>query len=136
MTINPKNIRNYFLILSVLFLSISIAQTDSASVNYQLNKLKDKKINYHKLTKGEYDGYRVKIHFGQDRNVATEIKTKFLSKYRDADAYENYIQPNFVIVVGDFKTKPEAYGYLNKIKGDFPAAFIVKDKIHPKKFGN
>ncbi len=136
MTINPKNIRNYFLILCVLFLSISIAQTDSSSVNYQLNKLKDKKINYHKLTKGEYDGYRVKIHFGQDRNKATEIKTKFLSKYRDADAYENYIQPNFVIVVGDFKTKPEAYGYLNKIKGDFPAAFIVKDKIRPKKFGN
>jgi len=136
MTINPKNIRNYFLILCVLFLSISIAQTDSSSVNYQLNRLKDKKINYHKLTKGEYDGYRVKIHFGQDRNKATEIKTKFLSKYRNADAYENYIQPNFVIVVGDFKTKPEAYGYLNKIKGDFPAAFIVKDKIRPKKFGN
>ncbi len=130
------NIKKFLSLICILFLIKTSAQTDSSSFNFQLNKLKDKKTHYHKLTKGEYDGYRVKIHFGQDRNKASEIKTKFLSKYRDVDAYENYIQPNFVIVVGDFKTKPEAYGYLNKIKGDFPAAFIVKDKIRPKKFGN
>lgn len=136
MVINIKNIKQNFLLIFFLFLIRSYSQTDSSSVNFQINKLKDKKIHYHKLTKGEYDGYRVKIHFGQDRNKASEIKTKFLNKYRGADAYENYIQPNFVIVVGDFKTKPEAYGYLNKIKGDFPAAFVVKDKIRPKKFDN
>jgi hypothetical protein len=136
MLIKFINIKLIFFVIFTLNLSKTFSQSDSLTVNYQLNKLKDKKIYYHKLTKGEYDGYRVKIHFGQDRNKATEIKTKFLSKYRDADAYENYIQPNFVIVVGDFKTKPEAFGFLTKIKSDFPAAFIVKDKIRPKKHGN
>ena len=136
MPLTTKNIKIILALACVFFLFKSYSQSDSTSVNYQLKKLKDKKINYHKITKGEYDGYRIKIHFGQDRNKATEIKTKFLSKYRDASAYENYIQPNFVIVVGDFKTKPEAYGYLNKIKSDFPSAFIVKDKIRPRKFAN
>jgi hypothetical protein len=124
------------LLVSVLFLGKSYSQNDSSKLSYQLNKLKGKKITYHKLTNGEYDGYRVKIHFGQDRNEATELKAKFLNIYKDAAAYENYKQPNFVIVVGDFKTKPEAHAYMNKIKGDFPAAFIVKDKIRPKKFDN
>jgi len=118
-----------------LFLIVSsfaaLSQTDSSTF-YKLNLLKEKKIAYHKITDGEYDGYRIKIHFGQNRDVALDIKSKFLSKYKDVAAYEEYQQPNFVILVGDFKTKPEAYGFLNKIKNDFSASFIVKDKIKPQ----
>jgi len=110
---------------------IALSQTDS-TIYYKLNQLKEKKIAYHKITSGEYDGYRIKIHFGQNRDAALEIKSKFLSKYKDIAAYEEYQQPNFVILVGDFKTKPEAFGFLNKIKNDFSASFIVKDKIKPQ----
>lgn len=100
-------------------------------VNNELNlkKLQDKKIDYHKATDGEYDGYRIKIHFGADRAKAMEVKSRFMSKYSDYNAYDRYQQPNFVIIVGDFKSKPEAYGFLKKIQSDFPNAFIIKDKI-------
>ena len=100
----------------------------------KLKLLQDKKSEFHKKTDGEQDGYRIKIHFGPDRSKAMEIKSKFLSKYSEYGAYDEYMVPNFVIVVGNFKTKPEAYGFLKTIQGDFPNAFIIKDKIKPNKY--
>lgn len=100
----------------------------------KLKSLQDKKSEFHKKTDGEQDGYRIKIHFGPDRSKAMEIKSKFLSKYSEYGAYDEYMVPNFVIVVGNFKTKPEAYGFLKTIQGDFPNAFIIKDKVKPNKY--
>lgn len=91
----------------------------------------DKKSEYYRKTDGKYDGYRIKIHFGSDKTKAREVKSKFLSKFPDIYAYEEYQQPNFVILVGDYRSKPEAYGEFKKIQIEFPNAFIVKDKIRP-----
>lgn len=116
----------------ILFCVFSFAATaQSADNTAKLKALQDKKADYHKRTEGVSDGFRIKIHFGADRVKAMEVKSKFLSKYNDYGAYDEYQQPNFVILVGDFKTKPEAYGFLKEIQGDFPNAFIVKDKIKP-----
>lgn len=118
----------------ILFMSVIFcvgnykAQVDGGN-EAKLSALKEKKVEYHKATNGEYDGYRIKIHFGVDRAKAMEIKSKFLAKYSEYSAYDEYQQPNFVIVVGDFRSKPEAYGFLKQLQSDFPNAFIVKDKI-------
>lgn len=119
-----------FIIALILFFSFSLlSNAQSADNGAKLKALQDKKADFHKRTEGESDGFRIKIHFGTDRAKAMEIKSKFLSKYNDYSAYDEYQQPNFVILVGNFKTKPEAYGFLKEIQGDFPNAFIVKDKI-------
>jgi len=119
-----------FTIALILFLSFSLlSKAQSADNTVKLKALQDKKADFHKRTEGESDGFRIKIHFGTDRAKAMETKSKFLSKYSDYSAYDEYQQPNFVILVGNFKTKPEAYGFLKEIQGDFPNAFIVKDKI-------
>ena len=34
------------------------------------------------------------------------------------------------MTVGDFRTKSEALGLLNRVKGMFPSAFIVKEQIN------
>ncbi len=101
----------------------------------KVKALQEKKAEYHRLTDGELDGYRVKIHFSADRTKAREIKKEFETKYTQIPAYEDYIQPNFVIMVGNYKTKLEAFEVLKKIKGDYPYAFIVKSKIKPMKIG-
>ena len=120
-----------FILIAVTLLFGAKAQAQSAGdTELKLKKLEEKKADYHKSTDGEYDGYRIKIHFGPDRVKATEIKAKFLSRYSEYEAYgPEYQQPNFVVVVGDFKTKPEAYGLLKKIQAEFPNAFIIRDKI-------
>lgn len=99
----------------------------------KVKALQEKKAEYHRRTNGECDGYRVKIHFSADRSKANEVKARFSSKYNDVPTYEDYQQPNFVVNVGDFKTKLEAYELLKKIQVDFPYAFIVKSKVRPMK---
>ncbi len=93
--------------------------------------LSEKAAEYHHKTNGERDGYRIKIHFGIDKTAANDVKQKFSSKYNDINSYLEYQQPNWVVVVGDFKTRIDAYEIFKKIQSDFPNAFIVKSKIRP-----
>lgn len=99
----------------------------------KVKQLIEKKATYNRLNNGEYDGYRIKIHFGTDRVKAREVKAKFQSKFIDTPAYEDYQQPNFVITVGDYRSKLEAFEALKKIQLDIPNSFIVKGKIRPMK---
>ncbi len=91
-----------------------------------------KKAEYHRLTNGKQDGYRIKIHFGIDRDVAESVRTKFTERFAEYSADKEYQQPNFVVLVGDFKTKLQAFESLKKIQTEFPTAFIVKGKISVK----
>ena len=119
--------------LVILFISIGFfIQAQSVADNdAKLKILSDKCAEYHRKTDGESDGYRIKIHFGIDKNAAHEVKQKFSSKYNSITTYEEYHQPNFVVVVGDFKTRIDAYEIFKKIQSDFPNAFIIKSKIKP-----
>ena len=80
-------------------------------------------------SKAVIKGYRIKIHFGAEKNKAKEIKAKFISRFPHVPAYEKYDQPNFNVRVGDFRTKLEAYKFLKEIQTEFPSAFIVQDEI-------
>ncbi len=107
--------------------------SSAIQTSMKVKALQEKKAEYHRRTNGECDGYRVKIHFSADRSKANEVKARFISKYSDVPTHDDYQQPNFVVNVGDFKTKLEAYELLKKIQADFPYAFIVKSKVRPTK---
>ena len=107
--------------------------SSAIQTSMKVKALQEKKAEYHRRTNGECDGYRVKIHFSADRSKANEVKARFISKYNDVPTHDDYQQPNFVVNVGDFKTKLEAYELLKKIQIDFPYAFIVKSKVRPTK---
>ena len=123
----------FILLFGVAFFGFSQENPNSQQLQTSLKvkQLIDKKSAYNRLNNGEYDGYRIKIHFGADRVKAKEIKGKFQLKFNDIPAYEDYQQPNFVINVGDFRTKLEAFEALKKIQIEFPDGFIVKSKIKP-----
>lgn len=128
---------SYLLLISTaLFLLISgnsRAQVTNQSVTkQQVQQLVEKKAEYHRLTNGVRDGYRIKIHFGIERETAREIRAKFNSEYPDLKTYEEYQQPNFVVLVGDFRSKLEAFQMLKRIQLSFPNAFIVQAKINTK----
>ncbi len=125
-----------FCLLSLSFYNVFSQENPNSSAiqtSMKVKALQEKKAEYHRRTNGECDGYRVKIHFSADRSKANEVKARFSSKYNDVPTYEDYQQPNFVVNVGDFKTKLEAYELLKKIQVDFPYAFIVKSKVRPTK---
>ena len=77
-------------------------------------------------------GYRVRIFFDnrQSARVASEETLKrFESMYHDVVAYRTYANPYFKVTVGDFRTKSEAMALLERIRHEFPSAFVVKENI-------
>lgn len=125
-----------FVILLAFIFALGIntirAQDKQAETKLKVTQLIEKKSEYHRLTGGVQDGYRIKIHFGVDRDQAKNVRSKFASKFNELATYEEYHQPNFVVLVGDYKTKLEAFESLKKIKLEFPNAFIVKGKVNVK----
>ncbi len=123
--------------LSLIFLFIlftgTILSQSSPDADSKLKALIDKNAEFHRKTEGEIDGYRIKIHFGIDKTAAREVKQKFITRYGDVPAYEEYKQPNFVIVVGNFKTRLDAFETFKRIQPEFPNAFIIKSRIKPSK---
>lgn len=78
------------------------------------------------------NGYRVRIFFDnkQSARVASEETLKrFESIYHDVVAYRTYANPYFKVTVGDFRTKSEAMALLERIRYEFPSAFVVKENI-------
>lgn len=78
------------------------------------------------------DGYRVQI-FQESGNrsstSAREVMAEFSMKYPDVPVYLTWQAPNFKVRVGDFETRMEAEGFLNKIKRYYPIAWVIRDKI-------
>ena len=77
-------------------------------------------------------GYRIQIYFDSGNNSkkgAMAIKATFITKYPDVEAYIIFQEPYYKVRVGDFRTRMEAEGFLEKIIADFPNAYRVNDKI-------
>lgn len=125
----------FFIFGSNNFVFAQKANADTGKVElvqeYKVKELVNKHIEIN--SKAPIKGYRIKIHFGSDKNKAKEIKAKFISKFPDIAAYEKYDQPNFNIRVGDFRTKLEAYKALKEIQLEFPSSFLVQDEIEMPK---
>ena len=78
------------------------------------------------------NGYRVRIFFDNKqtaRAASEETLKRFESMYHDVVAYRTYANPYFKVTVGDFRTKSEAMALLERIRYEFPSAFVVKENI-------
>ena len=78
------------------------------------------------------NGYRVRIFFDNKQTARTaseETLKRFESMYHDVVAYRTYANPYFKVTVGDFRTKSEAMALLERIRYEFPSAFVVKENI-------
>ncbi len=73
-------------------------------------------------------GYRIRIFSDVGSNArkkANETKVRFNTEYPRIKAYLIYNNPNFEVHCGNFRTRYEAMGLLNKIKHSYPGSFIV-----------
>lgn len=79
-------------------------------------------------------GYRVQIaSFSgvNSKNSAFELREKFAADYPEVQVYIVFDEPNFKVKVGDFRSRLEAYAFLQQIK-DFYKGYIIKDNIFPE----
>jgi hypothetical protein len=78
-------------------------------------------------------GYRVQIYFGSNRQAAYNAQAKFMYDYPDVPTYITYIEPNFKVQVGDFRTRLEAQKMQSELNAMFSSLFIIQTKINPPK---
>ena len=112
---------------------------DSVMIWEKLNIQCDPRIN--ELLKQQADqskksnsmnGFRLQIYFGSGENAhqqAIRIKNDFLSSYPDVKTYLIFKSPDFIVRVGNFRTKSEALKMQKSLLFKFPNAFIVIDEI-------
>jgi hypothetical protein len=79
------------------------------------------------------NGYRVQIFFGSNRQAAYDAQAKFMNEYPEIKTYISYVEPNFRVQVGDFRTRLEAQKLQNELNGMFTSLFIIPGKINPPK---
>lgn len=77
-------------------------------------------------------GFRVQIFFdsgNNSRNAAETTQSKFRTKHHGIPSYLTFREPNFIIRVGNFRTRHEARGFMRQIQAEYPSAFVIKDEI-------
>ncbi len=127
------NRRNFILLLFLSAVAnFSLAQV-TVVADPAIDLLVEKHIKANSEGKG-FPGFRVQIFSDSGngaRERANEKRSSFVSKYPDVPAYLDFNNPNFIVRVGDFRTKLEARKFLNSINVEFPYAFVRKDMIQP-----
>ena len=66
----------------------------------------------------------------ESKKRAVDILVDFLNRFPGIPAYLSFQEPFFKIRTGDFRSKLEADGFLQKILPVFPNAYIVRDRIN------
>jgi len=82
---------------------------------------------------GTSNGFRVQIYFGSNRQAAYSAQAKFINEYPATQTYISYIEPNFKVQVGDFRTRLEAQKIESDLKEMFDVMFIIPTRINPPK---
>lgn len=77
------------------------------------------------------EGFRIQLFFGRKEEV-NGIRTEFLKQYPECRAYVSWLQPNFRLRIGDFRTRMQAERFKREIKADYPNSYIVRDIIEPQ----
>ena len=74
-------------------------------------------------------GYRVQIYNGNERAKANQIKVDFMRHFPGVRTYLTYVQPQFRVKVGDYRTREEAQQMYNQVYNLYNPSMIVPDII-------
>lgn len=77
-------------------------------------------------------GYRIQIYSNSGpaaKEAAVKQQSEFLKLHEKTPSYTKWSYPNWVVRVGDFRTKLEALEMHLAIRELYPASFIISDEI-------
>jgi len=122
-------------IWSVFAFTVQAQYTDNSKVTVHADTRVEKLVDLHITYNEEFpimDGYRIQLNMSSGNAALdnlNEIKTEFEEKYPEIKSYIIFREPYYRLRIGDFRTRLEAVAFLNRIKRDYPHAWVIKDKI-------
>lgn len=137
-------IRSCYILLILLLASVSVTAQIEVTENIDAKEavngviihadprlaiLEKKHHNVHRGVIRSGRGYRVQIYNGNDRVKATQIKIDFMRKFPGVRTYMTYVQPQFRVKVGDFRTRGDAQKLYEQVSSLYNPSMIVPDII-------
>jgi hypothetical protein len=113
-----------------IFARIQSNQPGQGSVHIKQNQDITSMVNLHISLMSSLrgiKGYRVCIYYnsGQEaRSRSDQERAKFIGRYEDISSDKVFESPFWKVYVGNFRTKSEALKFLERIRYDYPNAFI------------
>ena len=124
--------KTIFTILAIAALSFANAQH---SVQYDkesgIEQIEQQHQSAWKSIDG-IEGFRIQIAAASgvnSKNTVQRAYEEFRSRFPEIPAYVTHAEPYFRLRIGNFRTRLEATATLEKIKGNYPGAYIIKDEI-------
>ena len=124
------------ILLSLLLVSIALAaaaQKTTVVGDVAVQQMVAKHVELNQKMK-TIQGYRVQIASfsgANSKQSAFALRDRFMQDYPQVQAYIVFDEPNFKVKVGDFRTRLEAYAFLQQIKDTYKG-YLIKDNIYPE----
>ncbi|MBR1517493.1 MAG: SPOR domain-containing protein [Bacteroidales bacterium] len=120
-------------ILTAMAASPLKAQSEGLRIvgDVRVSMLVDKHIEMNERL-NSIQGYRIQVASlsGTDsKNKAFALRDRLRESYPNVPAYVVFDEPNFKVKLGDFRTRLEAYAFLNEIKSIYPGT-IIRDNVY------
>lgn len=84
-------------------------------------------------------GYRIQIFFDSGTNSkirATAVSEDFGRRFPEVNVYLTFIAPNYKVRIGDYRTRLDAWRFLQELQPDYPGAYVVADLINLSNIDN
>lgn len=121
-------IKNFNIISFLLLLFFGFTGFSQQNSDYKMQQLiKEKRIN--NQSQHEVMGYKIQLYNGMSQTKAESIQGGFIGLFPDIPTRLFYVQPEWKVQVGNFRTKLAAKKALLLIRKEFEGAFDLKTKI-------
>lgn len=125
--------RTILLLVSILIFGSATAQKNiEVSAPPKLQELISRRMDASRVSNA-FPGFRVQIAFNSQRSIAATEQQKFLAAYPGYETYVIYQAPYFKVRVGDFHNRLDAFRLHQRLRKEFPAAFVVEDEVNLSK---
>lgn len=112
--------------------TLKIWESPNIQCDPKINELLRQQVLQNEKRDVTISGFRLQLYFGSGekaRSQAERIKTEFLSSYPNTRVYLQFKSPDFIVRVGDFRSRSEAIKMQKSLIFQYPNAFIVADDI-------
>ena len=111
-------------ILSVMPKNVKVVESNGIRSAMSARKVRNQSRNF--------NGYRIRIFFDNSqsaRGASEAVAAGFRGMYPGIGVYRTYDSPFFKVTVGNFRSRSDAFAFLQRIKGAYPGAFVMKCDI-------
>ena len=98
----------------------------------RLQTILERHIEYNEMSRS-IQGYRIRVNSFTGSNAKSKafaLKEELLDKYPKMRAYVTFDEPNFIVKLGDFVSRLDAYAVYSEFRKSVNTAQIIRDWIN------